>query len=241
MTRAITIASPLLAGMLLIGLTACGGSSEPAVDASPTRDTPRADTPKTSSSTSTASDTPSMDRTPSATKAPQRPSGPLVEVEDDVLTVVGMIADLPSTWVRSQARPPRLLEFTAPGRDATEPAEVTAFFFGTGQGGSRAANIARWEGQFRSAEGNAVSADVEDTTTEGGLECTFVELEGQYSRMGAPAPVPDQRMLAAVVNAPSGNVFFRLVGPVATVEDHVEAFRKMILSLRPMMPSSDDS
>jgi hypothetical protein len=170
--------------------------------------------------------------TPPATPDPARAATP--DIGDDVIHVVGMLGDRPPTWIAQTPRPPREMQFIAPGRAEANPAEVTAFFFGPGQGGSRDMNIARWEGQFSNEDGTPAKAGITDGLTDGGLACTFVELEGTYAAMGQPKPVENQKMIAAVVDAPSGNVFFRLVGPAETVDDHAEAFRAMVTSLAPM-------
>jgi hypothetical protein len=39
---------------------------------------------------------------------------------------------------------------------------------------------------------------------------------------------PGWRMVAAIVEAPEGNVFFKLVGPEATAREMEESFRDML-------------
>lgn len=61
----------------------------------------------------------------------------------------------------------------------------------------------------------------------------WVELAGEFMSMGAPAPKDGFRQLAAIVQAPGRNVFFRLVGPDATVEANRADFTKLIEGLMP--------
>ena len=67
----------------------------------------------------------------------------------------------------------------------------------------------------------------------GPLKVQFVELAGDFMAMGAPAPKKDFLQIAAIVQAEGRNVFFRLVGPKATIEANREAFMKMIDGLMP--------
>jgi hypothetical protein len=51
--------------------------------------------------------------------------------------------------------------------------------------------------------------------------------------MGAVAPRADYLQLAAIVQANGRNVFFRLVGPKATVEANREAFMTLVDGIIP--------
>jgi hypothetical protein len=138
---------------------------------------------------------------------------------------------VPAHW---QAQPPaskfRLAQFRVPAAAAGTEGEVVVFHFGAGQGGSAAANIARWGAQFTSSDGQPVLPKV-DTFRVGGLPATLVELSGTYARTlaGVPAAArPGQTLLAAVVEAPEGNVIFQLHGDRATVDANRAAFLEMV-------------
>ncbi|MEJ8837217.1 hypothetical protein [Ramlibacter sp. AN1133] len=143
---------------------------------------------------------------------------------------------VPAQW---QPQPPassfRLAQFRVPAASGAGDGEVVVFHFGAGQGGSAAANIARWTSQFAGPDGKPVSPRTEAFTT-GGLPVTLVELAGTYARgVGGinGAPRPDQKLLAAVVEAPEGNVIFQLHGDRATVDANRGAFVDMVRGWKP--------
>jgi hypothetical protein len=145
-------------------------------------------------------------------------------------------APVPAHW---QPHPPssqfRLAQFRVPAAPGATDGEVVVFHFGAGQGGSAAANIARWSSQFTGADGLPVQPRVE-TLRVGGLPATLAELNGTYARAlaGVPAaPRGGQTLLAAVVEAPEGNVIFQLHGDRATVEANRAAFLAMVTGWKP--------
>jgi hypothetical protein len=147
------------------------------------------------------------------------------------VTLLRYSVPVPAQW---QAQQPasnfRLAQLRVPAAPGASDGEVVVFHFGAGQGGSAAANVARWTSQFAGADGKPVSPRTE-TFQVGGLPATLVELRGTYARgVGgmAGAPKPDQMLLAAVVEAPEGNVIFQLHGDRATVEANRRAFVDMV-------------
>jgi hypothetical protein len=100
-----------------------------------------------------------------------------------------------------------------------------------GIGGGRDANIARWESQFRSAEQEQVKAVVSDIEVDG-VPVTLVEIEGEHMKMGAQWFTPNQLFLAAIVQAPDGDLQIRLAGQKETVEAQRDAFMAMVQGLR---------
>ena len=143
---------------------------------------------------------------------------------------------VPAHW---QAQAPassfRLAQFRVPGAPGGSDAEAVVFHFGAGQGGSAAANIARWTSQFTGSDGKPVSPRRETFSVDA-LSVTLVELSGTYARgmggMGG-APKPDQMLLAAVVEAPEGNVIFQLHGDGTTVAANRRAFLEMVKGWKP--------
>jgi hypothetical protein len=125
------------------------------------------------------------------------------------------------------------------GIEGDERSELTVFYFGPDQGGTVDANITRWLGQITQPDGSS-SADKakRDERNVGGIQITLLEVAGNYSAgmamPGAPAqpPIEDALMLGAIAVGPKGPVFFKLVGPRASVEQAREGFRRMIDSLR---------
>jgi hypothetical protein len=122
-------------------------------------------------------------------------------------------------------------------RDHPE-AELAVFHFGEGQGGSVDDNVGRWLGQFTQPDGRD-TADV--ATVEhreyGGLPTTYVDTTGVFSGMRGEAATEGaggQRMLGAIVEGPSGLVFFKLIGPVQAVTDAEDAFVHLLESIHPV-------
>ncbi|MBL0392777.1 hypothetical protein JJ685_16695 [Ramlibacter monticola] len=143
---------------------------------------------------------------------------------------------VPAQWQAQQpASTFRLAQFRVPAAPGASDGEVVVFHFGSGQGGSADANIARWSSQFKGTDGAPVSPKRE-TFTVGGLPATLVELTGTYTRTlgaAAGAPKPGQTLLATVVEAPEGNVIFQLHGDRATVQANRRDFLEMVKGWRP--------
>jgi hypothetical protein len=157
---------------------------------------------------------------------PARGAGPSVVFD----APPGWTAQAPTSSMRAaQLRVPR-----APGDG--EDAEVVVFWFGGG-GGSVEANLERWYGQFTRPDGKA-SRDAAKVTTSGatGLGVTRVEIDGTYAAGMMPGSDgrshPNWRMIAAVVQTPSGPVFARLLGPDASVRAAAADFDAYVASVR---------
>jgi hypothetical protein len=149
------------------------------------------------------------------------------------LEVAGFRAPKPASWVWTKPSMQfRTLQYTVPGDgDSTKQADLIVSVFVAGDGGPIDANIERWRGQFRK---NNEPVEAKRSSREvGPLKVEFVELEGDFMAMGAPAAKTGTLQLAAIVQAEGRNVFFRLVGPKETVEANREAFDKMIDGLMP--------
>jgi hypothetical protein len=111
-----------------------------------------------------------------------------------------------------------------------DAAECALYFFGTGQGGSVEANIARWKGQF--AQG--ASAQPRKRTIHG-LAVTTIDIGGDYSGMGGPMATQQTvkigyRLLGAIVEGPQGNIFVKFAGPAKTVVANQQKFEQLLAS-----------
>ncbi len=119
-----------------------------------------------------------------------------------------------------------------------EDASLVVFYFGSGQGGDVESNLDRWYGQFEQPDGRATREVARlGHRTVSGLRVTLADVTGTF-RGGMPGgppaePRPETRMLAAIVEAPSGPWFFKLVGPKRTVERWRASFDTFVASLRP--------
>lgn len=153
--------------------------------------------------------------------------------EPTVVEVAGLRAPKPASWVWTKPSMQfRTLQYAVAGEvDSTKAAELIISVFMAGDGGPIDANIARWRGQFRAGD-SAPEPKVTDKE-QGPLKVKFIELEGDYMAMGAPAPKTGFSQIGAIVQAPGRNVFFRLIGPKDTVEANRADFMKMIEGLMP--------
>lgn len=120
-------------------------------------------------------------------------------------------------------------------------AELIVFYFGQAGGGGVQANLERWYGQFKQPDGKD-SKEVAKTSKKkspDGIEITVVDVTGTYvapKQIGNPAAgtynEKDYRMLAAIVPAPDGDHFFKLVGPAKTIAKWSKDFDAMIASIK---------
>jgi len=160
------------------------------------------------------------------------PPNPQTRAKTQTLRLLDLTADVPAAW---ESQPPsssmRLAQYRVPGTAGPGEAELVVFYFGQGQGGSAEANIARWQSQFSSPSGNPVTPSIQHFKVSG-MPATTAELTGSYARtlgMAPPgAPVPDQTLLAAILETPKGNLFFQLHGPKAIVAANRDAFLNMV-------------
>lgn len=168
-----------------------------------------------------------------------QPDSPATAPAAPMEQVAGIQWRTPEGWQREASRPMRAATYTIRAAEGDrEDAECAVYYFGEGQGGSVEANIRRWIGQFEQPDGKPIG---EDTETEkraiGGLDVTTLELSGTYLASAGPmAPVrekkPEFRMLGAIVEAPLGPVFFKMVGPANTVTKAEDDFEAMLKALK---------
>ena len=149
----------------------------------------------------------------------------------------GLTWTAPPEWKAQGERPMRAATYSIPAAKGDgEPAELAVFYFGESSGGGVDANVKRWVDQFKKADGSSVAKDAEvKKETIAGLPATAVDVRGTYgggSMMGPSAPKPGYRLLGAIVEGPSGNVFFKLTGPEKTVSSAEKSFRKMLGGLK---------
>ncbi|MBT3605478.1 MAG: hypothetical protein HOE48_01865 [Candidatus Latescibacteria bacterium] len=144
----------------------------------------------------------------------------------------GVAVMVPDGWV---TEPPsnqmRKAQYKLPG-DAGD-AELVVTYFGTGGAGGVDANIARWIGQFSESDGGKTS---KQTVAE--MPVTLLDIRGSFVGMqrpmgGASETKNGQRMLAAIVEAPAGAFYFKLVGPEATVTKWEQSFNQFVKAMKP--------
>lgn len=152
------------------------------------------------------------------------------------VTLTGVEAPVPSAWLAvTPSTSMRLAQFRVPAAGGSQDAELVVFYFGPGQGGTPAANIARWQTQFSTPDGGRVEPVVNRFETDG-MAVTQAEFQGNYARGVGAGPVgsakPGQILLAAIVEGPRGKLFVQLYGPAATVNEHRRAFDDFVRGMR---------
>ena len=181
-------------------------------------------------------------RAPSEAPSPTADAGPGTAPmpggapEDVVLPQSGGDPDIewtvPKRWKRQPATPMRLATYSVPAALGGEGASCGVFYFGPGQGGDTEQNIERWINEFENAQNPERSVH-----TRGGLEVSRLRVRGTHlAHAGMGGPAEDQQanyeLLGAIVEGPSGPVFFKLTGPAAVVDGAVEEFDGMLASLK---------
>jgi hypothetical protein len=120
--------------------------------------------------------------------------------------------------------------------EGEDEAVLTVFHF-PGMGGSVRENIDRWVGQFQTADGAPMTDAEVDDRTVAGLPVHVVDVTGTFASsmgMGAGEPQTDHRLIGAIVEAPDGPVFFKLLGPKDTVATAEDAFGALLESIEPV-------
>jgi len=149
-----------------------------------------------------------------------------------VTTAGGVRWVVPKAWTEQPARMMRVATYAVPAATGAEAGECAVFFFGAGQGGGIDDNVRRWASQFEGA-----AAPVRATKTVQGLTVHTVAVSGTFLAPSGPMMQSSGKkagwqLRGAIVEAPDGNVFFKLTGPTATVAGASAAFDALVASLR---------
>ena len=138
---------------------------------------------------------------------------------------------VPAGWIEEpRSSSMRVAQYKLPkaATDA-EDASLVLYYFGQGQGGSTAANVERWVGQMKQADGSTAKDAKQEQFETNGLKVTTVDVSGTYVAETAPGSGTfhnnaGYRLRAAVVETPNGSYFVKLVGPEKTVAQWNESF-----------------
>jgi hypothetical protein len=147
----------------------------------------------------------------------------------------GISWNLPIDWKQVASSGMSVAGYLIPAaRSDTADATCTCFFFGSGQGGDVEANVKRWLSQVTQPDGSPTLARMKRSEIE--LDCcriTIVDIPGTYhaAGMGGGGARDGWVILGAIVEAPEGNVFFKLTGPEATVYANRAQFVGMLESI----------
>jgi len=138
---------------------------------------------------------------------------------------------VPTGWVdEPRSSSMRVAQYKLPKAAAdSDDASLVVYYFGQGQGGSTAANVERWVGQMKQADGKAAKDAKEEHFETNGLKVTTVDVSGTYVAETAPGSgtflnKPGYRLRGAVIETANGPYFVKLVGPEKTVAQWNESF-----------------
>ena len=146
---------------------------------------------------------------------------------------------VPAGWVEEpRSSSMRVAQYKLPkAAGDTEDASLVLYYFGQGQGGSTAANVERWVGQMKLADGSAAKDAKQEQFDTNGLRVTTVDVSGTYVAETAPGSGTfhnnaGYRLRAAVIETPKGSYFVKLVGPEKTVAQWNESFLSYLKSFQ---------
>lgn len=164
-----------------------------------------------------------------------------VELGGTPVTLAGITFTPPTAWKDLGPSGMRKADYCfGPTGSDKDSATVTAFYFGPSGGGGIDANINRWIGQMKLPDG----ADPEKAITReemmvDGMKVHTVQLPGIFNAsMGGPMmggntlPKDNYLMSAVVLEAPQGNVFFKMTGPKETATQMNVAFKAMLAGIK---------
>ena len=138
----------------------------------------------------------------------------------------------PAKWTVADPKPMRKATYVIPpSGPGVEAGECGVFFFGKGQGGSVDENLDRWAKQFEGA-----AAPKRSESSVHGLKVHRMDLSGTYLAPGGPmmqsqGKKAGWRLSGAIVEAPEGLVFFKCVGPDATIQAAAKDIDALIQSV----------
>ena len=146
-------------------------------------------------------------------------------------TAGGIRWSVPAGWQSGAPQPMRAASYSIPAAPGAEAGGCGVFFFGKGQGGTVDENIKRWTSQFEGA-----SAPKTSEQKVNGLAVHRIEVSGTYLAPSGPMMQSQGKktgwlLNGAIVEAPDGLVFFKNVGPAATMEKARPQIEEMIKSL----------
>lgn len=143
-------------------------------------------------------------------------------------------------WIREDPTSEhRMIQYRLRGEyEETGDARLVVYHFGEQRDGGLEANVARWAGQFRQADGRpSIEVARVNKVEVNGIEVHTMQLEGTYVAEMAPGSgegldLPGRSLRATIVFSDAGAYYFKVVGPTATVKRWDASYDMMIASLR---------
>ncbi len=154
----------------------------------------------------------------------------------------GLKSTAPKSWKQQPAATAeRVYQFEIPRADGDRyDGQLLIFYFGPAGGGGVKANLERWKGMIKPAEG----AKDEDTykVSEfkvGQVQVTQLEATGTYIFKRRPFDPnekgearPDYKFIGVIFESPNGPFFIRMVGPKKTIDSHRAGFDEWLKSFK---------
>lgn len=141
----------------------------------------------------------------------------------------------PARWQTGPEKPMRAATYLIPAAAGdSEGAECAVF---ANIGGGVQANLDRWVGQFELPGGGDPTEKAKTKKeTINGMPVTTIDLTGTFKGGGmamgqTSGPKANYRLLGAIVEGRSGEVFFKLTGPAKTVAATEKEFQELLKSV----------
>jgi len=126
-----------------------------------------------------------------------------------------------------------------PLENDVDSATLSVFYFGQSNGGSTEANLDRWIRQMSFPDNrDPHKAAIRNNITVEDMPVHIVTVLGNYNApvggmmSGQTVSKENYRLIGIVVEAPEGNLFFKLTGPEYTARIMTEAFMTMIKQIK---------
>src|SRR5262249_55622132 len=144
----------------------------------------------------------------------------------------GLQWHVPARWSEAESNPMRLATYRVPAaRGDHGPTRCAVYYFGPGQGGDPQTNVERWISEFESP-----AQPVRAALTVDGMAVSTLRMHGTHlahvDMSGDGGVQSHQELYGAIVEGPSGMVFFKMTGPERTVDSAVPEFDRMLASLK---------
>jgi hypothetical protein len=159
-----------------------------------------------------------------------------ITVPDNAVEISrGLDFNLPSDWIEEPpASNMRLAQFLIPSNDEVDAIELVVF---NRIGGSLNQNLERWAGQFKAEIGGEKGELIQSRETVNGLNVTFASIHGTYSVSGpgmtfSGVEKPNYKMFAAIIESPTGNYYFKAVGPINAIDQRSDELKDFIRTVR---------
>ncbi|MBT8492333.1 MAG: hypothetical protein KJO07_04680 [Deltaproteobacteria bacterium] len=147
----------------------------------------------------------------------------------------GLEVTIPNTWKPEPLKSRMRAAQYAIGAGAAR-VEVAVFYFQKRGAGDVASNFERWKKQFSKLDGEPKVSD----KMVGQMKAHRIDMTGTFG--GGPpmrpmaakqGPRDGTRMVGAIVEAPAGPYYFKMIGPKAEVDKATDGFDDMIASAKP--------